>query len=175
VYNDLAVCLIHRHFDMAPDEKLVEFGAVSTPWMYRHPDENMMGGSIKPRSWLFTDGKMVPYEFGYNEHGKVVKYRDLVNKPEFYADFYALLQQEGLTNMLGLTLLTERKQKGFMKVEKTFGRSNVVFTMKEDDYALTEKDSVPAQWEYAPAVGNFIVPVKKFVCSFGCICSRGPL
>jgi hypothetical protein len=34
--------------------------------------------------------------------------------------------------MLGLTLITERHQRGFMKVEKKFDRANVVFTMRED-------------------------------------------
>ena len=43
VYHDLAVCLIHRHFDMTDNEKLVEYGAVSTPWSYTQADNNMMG------------------------------------------------------------------------------------------------------------------------------------
>jgi hypothetical protein len=78
---------------MAPNEKLVGFGAVWTPWIYRHADDYMVGGSVKLRSWLFKGGKMVPYEFGYNEHGQEVKYGDPPNKPDLYADFYALLQK----------------------------------------------------------------------------------
>lgn len=173
VYDDLAVSLIHRHFDMSANEKLVEFGPVSSPWSYRQADDAMMGGSVTPRSWLFKNGKMLPYEFGYNEAGQPPKYKSLPDKPDFYAEFNDLLEREGLGDLLGLTLLTERKEHGLIKVEKTFGRSNVVFTMTDDDALATEKDAVPAQWEYAPGIGDFIVPVKKFLCISGCICSKG--
>lgn len=172
VYHDLAVCLIHRHFDMADDEKLVEYGAISTPWSYNQADDNMMGGSVKPRSWVFKGGKMVAYEFGFNQWGQAPVYRDLPDKPAFYADFNTFLEQEGLNGLLGLTLLTDRKQAGVVKVEKTFGRANIVFPMPDSWDQDNEKETVPAQWEYAPAVGDFVVPVKKLICSVGCVCTR---
>ncbi|KAK0649749.1 hypothetical protein B0T16DRAFT_410657 [Cercophora newfieldiana] len=171
VYNELAVCLIHRHFDMADNEKLVEFGALSTPWVVR--DENMMGGSVKPRSWIFRGGRMIPYEFGFNEWGQTEVYKDLPNKPEFYTEFNAILQAEGLSELLGLTLLTERKKEGIVKVEKTFGRANIVFTQPDSWSEENAKEAVPAQWEYAPGIGDFVVPVKKMLCISGCICHRG--
>jgi len=140
-YNALAVFRIHLHFYVAANEKLVEF---STPWMYCHADGDLVGGSIRARSWLFKDGKTVPYESGYNEYGQKVRYGDLPNKPGFYADFHPLFRKEGLADMLRLTLITKRHPKGFMKVEKKFGRANVVSTMKEDDCLLNQKDSAPA-------------------------------
>jgi hypothetical protein len=160
---------------MTDKEKLVEFGSVASPWSYKQDDEGLMGGSVKPRSWLFKDSKMVPFEFGFNEAGKPVVYKETPNKPEFYADFSALLEKESLGDLLGLTLLTERKQEGLIKIEKTFGRSNVVFTMTEKEVMATLKETVPAQWEFAPALGDFIVPVKKFLCISGCMCTRSPL
>jgi len=172
VFNELAVCLIHRHFDMADNEKLVEFGATSTPWVVR--DENMMGGSVKPRSWVFKGGKMMPYEFGFNEWGQPAVYKDMPDKPAFYADFNAILEEEGLNDLLGLTLLTERKKEGVVKVEKTFGKANVVFTMADSWSVENAKVAVPAQWEYAPGIGDFVVPVKKMLCISGCFCSRSP-
>lgn len=156
---------------MTDNEKLVEYGAVSTPWSYTQANDNMMGGSVKPRSWLFKGGKMMPYEFGFNEWSRAPVYKDLPDKPGFYVEFNSLLEQEGLNDLLRLTLLTDRKKAGIVRVEKTFDRSNVVFPMPANWAQKIEKEIVPAQWEFAPAADDILVPVKKLVCSFGCVCS----
>lgn len=155
---------------MADNEKLVEFGAISTPWIVK--DDNMMNGSVRPRSWVFRGGKMIPYEFGFNEWGQPETYKALPDKPAFYADFNAILEEEGLNELLGITLLTERKKEGLVKVEKTFGKANVLFTLPDAWEQENGKETVPAQWEYAPGVGDFVVPVKKMTCFVGCVCSR---
>lgn len=158
VYNDLAVCLIHRHFDMASNERLVEFGAVSAPWTLTQVDQ-VAGGTLVPRSWIFNDSKMSPYEFGYNEAIGEPTYRALPNKPHFYEEFGKLLKREGLENLLGLTLNSDEIQPGLVKFEKTFGRVNVLFNVARGGL-MEEKESIPAQWNYKP-VGDMIVPVKK--------------
>ncbi|KAK5651599.1 hypothetical protein OQA88_11872 [Cercophora sp. LCS_1] len=89
--------------------------------------------------------KMIPYEFGFNEWGKPAVYKDLPDKPVFYAEFNTLLEEEGLTGLLGLTLLTELKKEGVVKLEKTFGRSNVVFNVPESSGFEDNKETVPAQ------------------------------
>ncbi|KAF9872766.1 hypothetical protein CkaCkLH20_09629 [Colletotrichum karsti] len=172
VYNELAVILIHRHFDMAENEKLVEFGSVASPWDFpvERPDGSFYGGVVKPRSWIFKAGQMIPYEYGFNEHGAPAVYGDMPNKPAFYAEFDALLQEEGLADLLGLTLLTERKQPGVIKLEKTFGRSNVMFTVPEESLKAAKKDPVVASWEFSPEEG--IVGQKKRLACIGCnICA----
>lgn len=160
VYDDLAVCLIHRHFDLAANEKLVEFGAVSSPWSYTQNDSDMIGGSVVPRTWKFVQGKMRPFEFGYNEALGEPIYKQLPNKPEFYKEFNNILQDTGTSDLLGLTLHSDKIPTDQVKFEKTFDRANVAFTVTRDGEMYDKEDAVPAQWIYKE-LGGMIVPVKK--------------
>lgn len=51
---------------MTAEERLVESGNVSTPWSYHQEDDNLFGGSVVSRSWMYGDKGVYPYEFGYN-------------------------------------------------------------------------------------------------------------
>lgn len=159
VYNELAICLLHRHFDLSPSEKLVELGAVSSPWENIQNRSNLFGGSIVPRSWAFRQGSLFPFEFGYNEGLKAEVYKPLPEKPAFYAELNDLLVKHGLEHLLGLTLNTDEIPFGTVKFEKTFDRSNVVFTIKHDN-EIAAKEAIPAMWVFS-GVGDFRVPFKK--------------
>ncbi|UKZ93230.1 uncharacterized protein TrAFT101_008151 [Trichoderma asperellum] len=143
VYNELAICLLHRHFDLSPSEKLVELGAISSPWEDSQNRPNVFGGSIVPRSWAFRQGSLFPFEFGYNEGLKAEVYKPLPEKPAFYTELNDLLVKHGLEHLLGLTLNTDEIRSGTVKFEKTFDRSNVVFTIKYDN-EIAAKEAIPA-------------------------------
>jgi hypothetical protein len=49
------ISLLHRHFDMSPNEILIEHGLVLTPWSMPPDPVNFMDGRIVPRSWYFLD------------------------------------------------------------------------------------------------------------------------
>ncbi|KGQ11534.1 hypothetical protein BBAD15_g2733 [Beauveria bassiana D1-5] len=159
VYDELAICLLHRHFDLSPSEKLVELGAVSSPWQYAQSDSDVIGGSVEPRSWVFRNGRMFPFEFGYNEGLAPAVYQPLPEKPAFYAELNDLLLKHRLTDLLGVTLNIQDSATDTVKFEKTFDRANVVFTIQRGGQ-MEVKESVPAQWAYS-GVGDFSVPVKK--------------
>lgn len=159
VYQDLAICLIHRHFDLSPTEKLVENGAVSCPWEYSQHDTDVVGGAVVPRSWTFRDGQLFPFEFGFNEGLQDAVYKQLPDKPQFYVELNALLDEHGLTDLLGLTLHTGDTIPGTIKFEKTFDRANVIFTIN-DNGDMDDKEAVTAQWVFS-SIGDFTVPVKK--------------
>jgi hypothetical protein len=161
VYEELSVSLIHRHFAMKGDERLVEFGSVSTPWPGSKTGSVMAAGHIMPRSWRFVNGKLMPYEFGFNESSRDIVYKDLPNKPEFYADFGSLLEKHKLTDLLGLQLNTDMVDEASVKFEKTFDRANVIFTVPRQG-ELAQKEAISAQWVYKP-LGDMTVPVKKSV------------
>lgn len=163
MFKELAICLIHRHFDLSPSEKLVENGAVSCPWEYSQADSDIVGGAVVPRSWTFRDGQLFPFEFGYNEGLQDTVYKQLPDKPQFYTELNALLEEHGLTELLGLTLNTGDTPSGTVKFEKTFDRANVIFTIKEGG-DMDAKDSVTAQWVFS-SIGDFSAPVKKCVLS----------
>lgn len=159
VYNELAMCLLHRHFNMSASEKLVELGAVSSPWQYAQDDSNVVGGSVVPRSWVFCQGRLFPFEFGYNEGLTKPVYKAMPDKPAFYTELNELLVKHGLEDLLGLTLNTGDAMPGTVKLEKTFDRSNVIFTLPYDEGM---KETVTAQWNYS-GVGNTHVPLKRYV------------
>ncbi|KAJ3493996.1 hypothetical protein NLG97_g4365 [Lecanicillium saksenae] len=89
VYRKLAICLVHRHFDLSPSEKFVENGAVSCAWQYSQDDSDGVGGSVVPRCWVFRDGQLYPFEFGFNEGLQEPVYKQLPDKPQFYQELNA--------------------------------------------------------------------------------------
>ena len=139
---------------MNETERLVEFGPVSMPWSLRPGDSKLVGGTIQPRSWMFRNGDVVPYEFGYNESVGPAVYADLPNKPEFFEQFGKVLEEEGLSDVLGLTLLG-RRPANTIGMEKTFERANVMFNMSVEDFENEKKargkEFIPAMWEVTSA------------------------
>lgn len=67
--------LLHRHFDMSPDEILVGHGPTSTPWPVPPDPLNFMDVRIVPRSWYFPDASAEPrpYEFGFKRHDEAIR------------------------------------------------------------------------------------------------------
>lgn len=102
---------------------------------------------------------MFPFEFGYNEGLANAVYKQLPDKPAFYAELNDLLVKHGLEDLLGLTLYVDELPADRLKFEKTFDRANVVFTVQRGGL-MEAKDTVPAQWNYS-GVGDFRVPVKS--------------
>ncbi|KAF5969582.1 hypothetical protein FBULB1_10156 [Fusarium bulbicola] len=97
------VGLLHRHYDVAPNEKIIELGPVSSPWVVGD-DEVITGGAVLPHAWRVFDGELKPTEF------KFVPQRELsnVDRPVFPAAFVKELigvpQETGLDEVLGVSL-----------------------------------------------------------------------
>ncbi|ENH65728.1 hypothetical protein FOC1_g10001702 [Fusarium oxysporum f. sp. cubense race 1] len=118
------VGLLHRHYDVAPNEKIIELGPVSSPWVVGD-DEVVTGGSVLPHTWRVFDGELKPTEF------KFVPERDLsnVDRPVFPAAFVkeliGVLQETGLDEVLGVSL-HEAGDPDNETMEVTYGRSSIV-------------------------------------------------
>jgi hypothetical protein len=116
--------LLHRHFDLNDAERLVEFNETSTPWNVEG-SADLLGGSIRPQSWLFTaDGKVVPYEFYFAPHNAGEEL-SLEKKSAFLEDVFAALKKHGLRDLVGLRLYPGEGYEG--RVELTEGRANINF------------------------------------------------
>ncbi|CAL5866788.1 uncharacterized protein PFLUO_LOCUS998, partial [Penicillium psychrofluorescens] len=61
----LGIGLLHRHFDLSGEEKLVEFNNISTPWKHQQ-GYNHTGGQILPCAWMIDGNSLVPYEFYFS-------------------------------------------------------------------------------------------------------------
>ncbi|KAM0226809.1 hypothetical protein ACHAP5_012309 [Fusarium lateritium] len=118
------VGLLHRHYDVAPNEKIVELGPVSSPWVVGD-DEVITGGAVLPHTWRVFDGELKPTEF------KFVPQRDVSNtdQPVFPAAFVkeliGVLQETGLDEVLGVSLY-EAGDPDNETMEVTYGRSSIV-------------------------------------------------
>jgi hypothetical protein len=74
--------LIHSHFDLDENERLVEYNGTSVPWQL-----SKISGNIRASNWLVSvGGAITPYEFYYASAGDDAVEPDLSN-----ADQHAFL------------------------------------------------------------------------------------
>lgn len=110
--------LNHRHFDMSPSERLVEYQGTLVPW------ENMTS-STRPSSWLISeDDDCLPYEFYYS----VDENEDMTSPAnpqyrEFVNSFNQILRQNNALGLFGLCRYPGDDFEG--RVEITEGRANI--------------------------------------------------
>lgn len=122
------VGLVHKHFEMKPDEILIEYQSITAPWKVR---EDYHGATIRPTAWTFTDDTMIPYEFEF-----VAPSGDEEDEPgaegmhvEFLDAFNDMLSAHDLDGYLGLCLFPGPRCDGY--VELTEGRANIKFRPSE--------------------------------------------
>ncbi|KAE8147780.1 hypothetical protein BDV25DRAFT_142428 [Aspergillus avenaceus] len=88
VHKLFSVCLLHRHFDLGPNERNIEEkgqATASTDWDNTHAC-----------SWLYHNGSLFPYEF---KRGMVA----LPTPPgDFVTELGVILQEHGLCDIIGL-------------------------------------------------------------------------
>jgi len=115
--------ILHRHFDMAPNERLVEVNHVSTPW--REGDCERTGASIVPTSWLFRGNQLIPYEFSFvglgakNKAGRTQP----SEYPQFLQELATTLKKFKLHRYLALVVHPGPEYQG--SVEFTAARANI--------------------------------------------------
>jgi hypothetical protein len=110
--NDkLGVALVHRHFDLKPDEVMVDYHGVATPWNTALIDHYDSFGSVHPLSWVIVDGNPVPYEFYYSADAATTTTTSgddsvVFDLPkDFVAEYEAILKAGGLQGYLGIRAL----------------------------------------------------------------------
>ncbi|ATY64602.1 hypothetical protein A9K55_004765 [Cordyceps militaris] len=144
------LAMIHRHFDLEPSEKLVEYMGTSTPWS---------GGSSgmkepQPAMWAFDDaGLLRPTEYHYSETQDAdFTHQDL----EFFAKFKAELALRNLADIFGLARYPGDDFEG--SCEFTQGRANI--NLQPHDY--------PAILKAISTVWFFSEPLWKRGCNCKC-------
>ncbi|GAB1312350.1 hypothetical protein MFIFM68171_02560 [Madurella fahalii] len=94
------LALLHRHFDLSTDERLVEYHGTSIPWR-----QETASSHIRPTNWLLTkDGSVRSYEFYYpssHDDGVDAEAGDPKYRP-FIRAFEALLLQKNVMDLFGL-------------------------------------------------------------------------
>lgn len=124
---------------MTPDEKLVEYGGVTTPWQLSETNE-IFGGKAVPRCWAFSRGELYPIEFGFNPSGEKT-YPEVKFRADFVRELHGLLSQLKLDDIFGLTLLDVGNDSIYRGIERTVGRVSVTLPIT-DDQATAAVESV---------------------------------
>ncbi|KAF5609615.1 phosphotransferase enzyme family domain protein [Fusarium subglutinans] len=117
--------LLHRHFELGANERLVEYKGTSVPWL-----NNELATNIRPHNWYLSSGKVFPYEFYHSlsEDGPTL---DLNNPDQqaFLDQFAKLLSRENAENLFGLCRYPGDDFEG--RIEITQGRSNINLSHKD--------------------------------------------
>ena len=121
--------LLHRHFDLAPSEKLVAVEKTSVPWGPGDYDPDVKDealGKVIPQSFIFSaPDRLVPFEYGFFTH-------DVLNKgviniaaasKAFVEELGTLLFSLKLEKVLGLRTASEHPEGN--PIEFTVGRANI--------------------------------------------------
>ena len=117
------VCLLHRHFDIGSDEKLVEYNGSATPWV--NGSEVSAGGSVTAQSWFFYNDKLLPFEYEYLPVGTEPTVDWEMVPTRFLTDLKVLLDSHDSGHLLGLRKYPGDDYPG--GVEITQGSTNIVF------------------------------------------------
>ena len=146
--NEFALILLHRHFQLAPNERLVEYNEVAAPWEMDAPSVLPLISRIYPKSWALIGHKLCPYEFGFEADAATVIPSCQI--PEvFIRDFEDVLFRHGLTRIFGLGLLQlEVNVTGVEKeaVEFTTGRTSITVPKTKEHQ---QGDLIEAGWKFA--------------------------
>ncbi|TLS28629.1 hypothetical protein PpBr36_00617 [Pyricularia pennisetigena] len=119
--------MAHRHFDMAKNERLVEYGTTSTPWVMDNDSD-----SVKPHCWVLGADGVTPYEFRYDPSGKEEELKIDFNDAKIQAfarEFVDLVDSIGGTGLFGLCTHPGGDFEG--RLEITQGRANINIPLSE--------------------------------------------
>jgi hypothetical protein len=143
--NDLlGVQLLHRHFRLDNDERLVDVGGASVPWS--NDGSEVLDSRILPVSWAFEGDAYHPYEFRFVPPTQEL-HEPVVTEP-FLFEFNEALKAHNLQGILGIRSLKPSHAKK-PEMEITKGRSNITFDYDSD--AAEDDNAIEASWAYSGA------------------------
>ena len=137
----LGVQLLHRHFRLENDERLVDAGGASIPWS--NEGSEALDSRILPVSWAFDGDVYHPYEFKFVPPTQDL-HEPIVPEP-FLFEFNEALKAHDLQGVLGIrSLKPDFGNKPEMEI--TNGRSNITFDYDSD--AAENDNAIEASWAF---------------------------
>lgn len=138
-HHEFALTLLHTHFQIKSDQRLVDCRSVATPWIFK--DDNAVvhkyGRYVYPKAYRLANGKFEPYEFEFSH--------DLPHfqpNQTFLTALASFLHHRQLDGILGLRVLG--KDDPDLNVEATEGTTNVMVHKSN----LPEESLVPTLWVF---------------------------
>jgi hypothetical protein len=163
-YDDFGLGMTHRHFDMNPNEVLVqifndaETRALSAPWVvegnYAAPLEkdvfevngfpaNCNKRFVIPINWCFgINAEIVPFEFWATDDTNLPE-----PKPEFVRDLYEALHELGVEQYVSLRRSADIKGKNGWETTPKGDRANIV-EIGEMPVGVTKEEMIKVFWHF---------------------------
>ena len=141
VENTLGIALLHNHFLLEHQEKLVNVDSVAVPWNTASGATELAG--VNACAWRFTDQGLAPYEFA---HTAVEVALDRHPMPSFLRELAAILEKWNLTDILGVMFLGEKSIDRAATMEFTSGRANITLPF---DIAPNDGNNIDAIWQFS--------------------------
>ncbi|KAK5637374.1 hypothetical protein RRF57_013086 [Xylaria bambusicola] len=126
VYTELGLVLLHKHFPIAPTQRLVDCRNIAAVWDVGDDLSAVAyksGNSIVPRSFRLLRGKFVPYEFDFTKPSKQPQFSAQVSQ-KFLSELSTLLRDLGMDQIVGFRALD--KHDSNLTVEVTEGKMNIM-------------------------------------------------
>ncbi|KFZ25113.1 hypothetical protein V502_00407 [Pseudogymnoascus sp. VKM F-4520 (FW-2644)] len=123
---DFSASLIHRHYDLSPDERNVEADGKAVA------SKDLDG--LYPSSWMFYEGKCYPYEYK--------RYPVPQPSEEFVEEYGKVLEKAGFCDLIGFQTYTD----GVVGLEST--ENNVSTTVEQDEKLPVPEGMAPASWAF---------------------------
>ncbi|KAI9838542.1 MAG: hypothetical protein M1819_004851 [Sarea resinae] len=146
--KSLVLQLLHRHFDMTEDERLVEYGPMQRPWPVPATQDTVEAGHILPKSWRIYKNEVQPFEFKYVPSNGEVKPDPVSFSNDFINDLAETLKEHELIDLLGIALADDQDAPGSSDlIEITMGRNSLMVPLA----ASTSPNSSPiveAAWRF---------------------------
>ncbi|KAL4934821.1 hypothetical protein BDV06DRAFT_217856 [Aspergillus oleicola] len=137
------ISLLHKHFSMEANQRLVDFRNISAPWTVNENDDFVVPkyeGFIIPRTFRFFHGNLTPFEFDFSFFSPSRRDTDR----QFLQKLSALLHQHGLENILGVRSLDRYDPD--LSVEITEGKANIMIPRG----SFKESELIEAFWVFGP-------------------------
>ncbi|OBT63221.1 hypothetical protein VE03_07791 [Pseudogymnoascus sp. 23342-1-I1] len=139
VHTNLGIQMLHTHFAISSDERLVGIGAVAVPIEL----DIIVGSAIKPLVYCFVPSGVAVCEWTQGDDANEVD----LSSPQysaFMAELRTVLEGAGLIDVLGIFVRqpSDGQTKG---VEFTAGRANI--TLHKDN-PIGEGTAVEASWVF---------------------------
>lgn len=121
VGTDIAIELLHRHFEVPADKRLVRVGRVVTPWsasLFSTVEQQAGLGRLAPGGILVHDGAYYPYEFRHlskSDAAAEVESSGGKDRPDqhatFLEQFARFVQDKNIANVIGLRFLSAEEKR----------------------------------------------------------------
>jgi hypothetical protein len=146
--NEIAIRLLHQHFNLDADEKLVEHGPVSSPWPISAAQDRVTGGYIVPKSWRLYNGELYPYEFRFRSVADTEQDAVSIKFPQaFVIEISDVLKETCLDKILGITIVDHALDSTEVELmEITYGRNSVMIPAVEQE--IIPETSFQASWAF---------------------------